>query len=388
MKKILLGVSGGIAAYKIPELVRLLVKESAIVKTILTESSTRFCTKEAIAALSGDSVYSGLFEPVFLDEGHTELAKWPDVFVVAPATANTIAKLSLGVADNLLTTTYLASQSPKLIVPSMNTDMYDADALQKNLKILGSRGAFVLPPDIGELACKTYGIGRMPDPHVIVEAVFRTAGPSPLKGKRVVVSAGGTIEPLDDIRFLTNRSSGKMGVALARAAYRMGAEVSLIIGRSSVCPLPPVTIIHVDTIESFQSAYARLAPQADYFVAAAAIGDFIPVKKVKGKLDRTNGGFNLEFKSSEDLLAEISKKKKRNQKMVGFALETDLDETSARAKLRDKHLDAIFLNQSTAMGADVNGGVALSPGGKRQVFKSMPKQDLAQNLWEWIGALN
>lgn len=270
----------------------------------------------------------------------------------------------------------------------MNTDMFDSETLQKNLQTLASRGVDILPPDIGELACKTYGAGRMPDPHVIVEAAFRTAGPRPLNGKRVVVSAGATIEPLDDVRILSNRSSGKMGVALARTAYRMGADVSLIIGGSSVCPLPPVHIIHAGTIDSFQAAYARLAPQADYFVAAAAIGDFIPVKKVKGKLNRANGGLHLELKSSEDLLAKISKMKKKNQKFVGFALETDLDEASAKAKLRDKQLDAIFLNQSSAIGADVNGGVALSAIGKRQVFKQMPKQELAEKLWAWIGALN
>lgn len=388
MKKVLLGVSGGIAAYKIPELVRLLVKEKVAVKTILTENALRFCARDAVAALSGDSVYTGIFEPVFLEEGHTELALWPDVFVVAPATANTIAKLALGVADNLLTTTYLASRIPKLVVPSMNSEMYDAEALQKNLNTLEQRGATILPPDIGDLACKTVGVGRMPDPGVIVEAAFRTAGPRPLQGKRVVVSAGATAEPLDDVRILTNRSSGKMGVAIARAAYRMGADVSLVLGKSSVCPLPPVDIVHADTIDSFRKAYSRLAPQADYFIATAAIGDFLPRKTAKGKLKRENGSFQMEFTSSPDLLAEISKQKKRGRKVVGFALETELNETAAKTKLRDKHLDAIFLNRNDAMGADTNGGVAFSAGGRRQVFEPMPKGDLAGKLWDWFGALD
>ncbi|OGH56269.1 MAG: hypothetical protein A3G34_06215 [Candidatus Lindowbacteria bacterium RIFCSPLOWO2_12_FULL_62_27] len=388
MKKVLMGVSGGIAAYKIPELVRLLVKERAAVKTLMTETSTRFCTRDAIAALSGDSVYTGIFEPLFLEEGHTELARWPDIFVIAPATANTIAKLALGVADNILTTTFLASGVPKLIVPSMNTQMYDAEALQKNLNDLRARGAAVLPPDVGDLACKTYGAGRMPDPAVLLEAIFRAAGPRPLEGKRVVVSAGATVEPLDDVRVLTNRSSGKMGVAIARAAYRRGADVSLILGRSSVCPLPPVDIVHADSIDSFRRAYARLAPKSDYFVAAAAVGDFIPAKSVRGKIKRTNGRLTLEFKSSPDLLAEISRAKKQGQKILGFALESSLDEKAARRKLQEKHLDAVFLNRASAMGADLNAGIGLSAGGRRRVFKQMPKERLAAEFWTWVEALN
>lgn len=388
MKKVLLGVCGGIAAYKIPELIRLFVKEGCNVKSILTENAQRFCTKDAISALSGDSVYTGIFEPVFLDEGHTELAKWPDVFLVAPATANTITKLALGVADNLLSTTYLASQTPKLIAPSMNTEMYDNEALQKNLALLQKNGAMILQPDVGELACKTYGIGRMPDPHVIVEAAFRAAGPSPLKGKRVVVSAGATTEPVDDVRILTNRSSGKMGSELARVAYRMGADVSLILGRSTVCPLPPVEIVHADTIESFGTAYSRLFPKADYFIATAAIGDFLPARTHQGKMKRSKEGITLELKPSQDLLANISKKKTPGQKIIGFALESELDEAGAKSKLKEKRLDAIFLNQTSAMGADVNSGIVLSSNGKRQVFKPMAKNKLAQLLWDWFRSLN
>lgn len=388
MKKILLGVSGGIAAYKIPELVRLLVKENCAVKTILTQTAARFCAKDAVAALSGDSVYTGIFEPVFLEEGHTELAKWPDVFAVAPATANTIAKLALGVADNLLTTTYLASVTPKLIVPSMNTDMYNSRALQENIKTLREQGAVVLPPDVGDLACKTYGVGRMPDPATILEAIFRTAGPSPLSGKHVVVSAGATVEALDDVRVLTNRSSGKMGVALAKAAYRLGADVSLILGQSQDMPLPPVEIIRADSIESFRAAYSRLAPKADFFIAAAAIGDFVPASTVKGKMKRTNGSLDLKLKPSHDLLAEISKKKKKSQKIIGFSLESRLDEPAARAKLKEKNLDAIFLNETEAMGNDFNAGIALSASGKRLSFAKSPKLDLAGKLLEWVAALN
>ena len=388
MKKILLGVSGGIAAYKIPELVRLLVKEHCQVKTILTQNATRFCTKDTIAALSGDSVYTGIFEPAFLEEGHTELAKWPDVFVVAPATANTIAKLALGVADNLLSTTCLASNAPKLIVPSMNTDMYDADALQRNLNTLRSKHVEVMPPDVGDLACKTYGVGRMPDPSSIVESIFRAAGPRSLQGKCVVVSAGATIEPLDDVRVITNRSSGKMGAALARAAFRMGADVSLILGRSEVCPLPPVAVVHAESIESFRAAYAKLAPKADYFVAAAAVGDFVPAEPKRGKMKRGAGNLTLQLRPSPDLLAEISKRKRRGQTFVGFALEPKLDESPALSKLKDKNLDAVFLNRIDAMGGDQNGGVAMTASGKRRVFKRMHKALLAEKLWEWIVALD
>lgn len=386
MKKILLGASGGIAAYKIPELARLFVKEGCAVKTILTPSAARFCTKDAIAALTGDSVYSGIFEPVFLEEGHTELAKWPDVFVVAPATANTTAKLTLGVADNLLTTTFLASPARKLVVPSMNTEMYDAEALQKNLQSLAARGASVLPPDTGDLACKTYGVGRMPDPWVIVEAAWRAAGPGTLNGKRVVVSAGGTVEPIDDVRLLTNRSSGKMGAALARAAYRLGADVTLILGRSEVCPAPPVRIVRADSIDAFRSAYRNLAATADFFVAAAAVGDFVPAGPEKGKIPR-GGGISLRLKPSADLLAEIAADKVPGRIVVGFALEDSLDERKAKSKMAGKKLDAVFLNTTAALAADASSGVLLCSSGRKKTFKRMPKGDLAESFWEFLASL-
>lgn len=387
MKKVLLGVSGGIAAYKIPELVRLFAKAGCAVKTIMTEHATRFCTRESVAALSGDAVYTGIFEPVFLEEGHTELAKWPDVFVVAPATANTVAKLALGVADNLLTTTCLASVAPKLIVPSMNTAMYDADALRENLAALKQRGAHILTPDVGDLACKTYGVGRMPDPAAIVEAAFRAAGVRPLKGKRVVISAGASAESIDDVRILTNRSGGKMGVALARAAYRLGADVTLILGRSCVCPVPPVEIVPVESIASFQDAYRRLMPGADYVVAAAAIGDFLPAGKAKGKIKRATAPTDLKLSPAPDLIAEAARKKRTGQTFVGFALESELNEAAAKTKLRDKKLDAIFLNSAKAMGSDQNGGVALSAHGKRKAFRTIGKLELAEQLWVWILSL-
>ncbi len=388
MKRVLLGVSGGIAAYKIPELVRLLVKSGCSVKTILTDSAAHFCAKDAIAALSGDSVYTGVFEPVFLDEGHTELAKWPDVIVVAPATANTIAKLALGVADNLLTTTYLASAAPKLIVPSMNTRMYDADALQKNLSEMRAGGALTMPPDVGDLACRTYGVGRMPEPANIIEAAFRASGSRPLDGKRVIISAGASVESIDDVRTITNRSSGKMGAALARAAYRLGADVTLILGRAAVCPLPPVKIIPVESIRDFREAYAETQPYADYLIATAAIGDFVPAKKIKGKIRRGNLPLRLELSPSPDLIAEVARKKQHGQTIVGFALESELNERAARQKLREKKLDAIFLNSAAAMGADRNGGVALSAAGDRRVFRTVSKLDLAGQLWLWLISLN
>ncbi|MBI4177828.1 bifunctional phosphopantothenoylcysteine decarboxylase/phosphopantothenate--cysteine ligase CoaBC [bacterium] len=388
-RRVLLGVSGGIAAYKIPELVRLFVKEGCAVKTLLTPNAERFCAKAAIAALSGDSVYSGLFEPVFLEEGHTELAKWADVFVIAPATANTIAKLALGVSDNLLTTTFLASPSRKLIVPSMNTEMYDAAALQANLKKLSETGAEVLPPDVGDLACKTYGAGRMPDPSTIVEAFYRAAGPGTLRGKTVVVSAGASVEALDDVRVITNRSSGKMGTALARAAYRLGADVTLILGRSEVCPLPPVRIVRVDTIDSFAAAYRRFASGADYFLAAAAIGDFIPARPARGKLKRRTAELRVSFRPSPDLISDLAARgvAARPKRVIGFALETDLDERAARAKLSEKNLDAIFLNAASALGSDENRVVALAPKAVRKSFSRMSKLALSLRLFEWLDGL-
>lgn len=387
MANILLCVTGGIAAYKIPELIRRLVKDKCRVKTILTECGAKLCAPDAIRAVSGDSVYTDLFAPVFLEEGHTKLADWADALVVAPATANTIAKLALGISDNLLTTTYLASDCPKLIVPAMHSEMFQSNVTQKNLKTLEAQGDIILPPETGELASGDYGIGRMPGVGIIADAAIRAAaGDTALCGKTVVISAGATAEPIDDVRIITNRSSGKMGIALARAAYRMGADVVLLWAGPDTHALPPVCVIRAQTVEEMQTAYRRLAPKADLFIAAAAIGDFIPAKTVRGKIKRGGKNISLEFKAAPDLLADAAKRKKRGQIFVGFALETVLDEKSAKSKLLDKKLDVIFLNTVAAMGADRAGGILVDTQGRREAFDAMPKSDLAENILKWITA--
>lgn len=386
-RRILLGVSGGIAAYKIPELVRMLVKEGCEVRVILTPHAEKFVTVETLQTLSGNPVYTGVFEPVFLEEGHTELARWADLFCVAPVTANTLAKLTLGAADNLLTTTWLAATCVKLLVPAMNTEMLGAEATQRNIETLRRHGVFVMPTDVGELACKTVGPGRLPDLESILEAMLRLSGPRSLQGKDIVISAGATQEAIDDVRVITNRSSGRMGVALAREASRRGGDVTLLLGHADVEPPAGVRVERAESVTDLGELYKKHAAHADIFVAAAAVGDYLP-ERHPGKIQQA-GGLRLDFKDAPDLIAAIARSRARTQVLIGFALEASAaDEAAALKKLQEKNLDAIFLNSVAAMGAEGSGGVGLTRAGGRHAFESKPKPALAADFWNWAETLS
>lgn len=381
-RRILLGVSGGIAAYKIPELVRLLVKEGCEVKVILTPSAEKFVTAETLQTLSGNPVYTGVFEPVFLEQGHTELARWADLFCVAPVTANTLAKLALGAADNLLTTTWLAATGPKLLAPAMNSDMLAAPATQRNIETLRRHGVFVLPSDVGELACKTVGPGRLPEPDVILEAILKLSGPGTLLGKDIVISAGATQEAIDDVRVITNRSSGRMGIELAREAARRGADVTLLLGHTDVEPPSGIRVERAQSVEELGELYKKHAAHADIFVAAAAVGDYLP-DRLSGKI-KHGGDLHLDLRAAPDLIASIAHPRARQQVLIGFALEpSTADEPAALKKLKEKNLDAIFLNSLDAMGAAGAAGVGLTRAGGRRAFAEKPKAELAADFWSW-----
>lgn len=381
-RRILLGVSGGIAAYKIPELVRMLIKEGCDVRVILTPSAEKFVTVETLQTLSGNPVYTGVFEPVFLERGHTELARWADLFCVAPVTANTLAKLALGAADNLLTTTWLAATCPKLLVPAMNTEMLGAAATQRNIETLRRHGVFILPTDVGELACKTVGPGRLPELEIILEAILKLSGTRSLVGKDIVISAGATQEAIDDVRVITNRSSGRMGIELAREAARRGGDVTLLLGHSDVEPPAGIRVERAQSVEELGGLYRKHAAHADIFIAAAAVGDYLPERQ-EGKLKR-GGDLHLDMHAAPDLIASIAQQRARSQVLIGFALEPSAsDEPAALKKLKEKNLDAIFLNSIDAMGAEGAGGVGLTRTGVRHAFEAKPKSELAADFWNW-----
>lgn len=354
-KNILLGITGGIAAYKTAFLVRLLIKEGASVKVILTRGALSFVSPLTLATLSKNPAY---FDFVKEEDGsldwnnHVELALWADLMVIAPATANTLSKMASGTCDNLLLATYLSAKCPVFFAPAMDLDMYRHPATKKSIETLLSFGNLLIPPASGELASGLEGEGRMAEPEEIRDILRRfLAGSLPLKGKKVLITAGPTQEALDPVRFIGNHSSGLMGYELAEAAAASGAEVVLISGptqlhvRNSDIKLLQV----VSAREMYKAAMAEY-PDADIAICAAAVADFRPKKAAGQKIKKTASGLNMELVRNPDILQTMGETKK-NQFLVGFALETENEVENAKSKLRNKHLDAIVLNSLNDSGA-------------------------------------
>ncbi|HEV2787104.1 MAG TPA: bifunctional phosphopantothenoylcysteine decarboxylase/phosphopantothenate--cysteine ligase CoaBC, partial [Solirubrobacteraceae bacterium] len=366
MARILLGVSGGIAAYKALELVRLATAAGHAVRVVQTPASRRFVGAASFAGLTGAPVLVDEFErdpargafpgdapPEHDPIGHLELAANADILVVAPASANTIAKLAAGLADNLLTSVALASTCPLLVAPAMNSQMWAHPATQANVALLRARGATVLEPDTGRLASKgEEGAGRLPEPAVLLEAIealTRPAVPAPsadLVGLRVLVTAGGTREPIDAVRFVGNRSSGRMGFALASEAAALGAAVTVIAANVSLERDPRVTYIDVQTAAQLQVACAAAFESADVLLMAAAVADFRPVRSIAGKLKKGDEEhLRVELERTPDILAALAAARRPDQTLVGFAAEHgDGALDYARGKLERKRLDAVVLN--------------------------------------------
>lgn len=354
-KNILLGITGGIAAYKTAFLVRLLIKDGASVRVILTRGALSFVSPLTLATLSRNPAY---FDFVKEEDGsldwnnHVELALWADLMVIAPATANTLSKMASGTCDNLLLATYLSAKCPVFFAPAMDLDMYRHPATKKSIETLISFGNHMIPPNSGELASGLEGEGRMAEPEEIRDILRQfLAGTMPLKGKKVLITAGPTQEALDPVRFIGNHSSGLMGYELAEAAATSGAEVVLISGPTQLrVRHNGIKLLQVVSArEMYQAAMAEY-PDTDIAICAAAVADFRPKEAAGQKIKKTASGLNIELVRNPDILQTMGETKK-NQFLVGFALETENEVENAKSKLRNKHLDAIVLNSLNDSGA-------------------------------------
>jgi phosphopantothenoylcysteine decarboxylase / phosphopantothenate---cysteine ligase len=370
-KQVLLGVTGGIAAYKAPDLVRRLREHGAEVRVVLTRSAARFVTPLTFQAVSAHSVRGGLWdEAAEAAMSHIELARWANLVLIAPATADFLARLATGLADDLLTTLCLATEAPIIAAPAMNRVMWAHPATQENARRLAARGVSLLGPDTGEQACGESGEGRMLEPAEIVAAlasVSRQGGA--VAGQCILITAGPTREALDPVRYLTNRSSGKMGYAVAAAAARAGAEVVLVSGPVSLSPPPGVRVIAVETAAQMREAVRAELPRATVFIAAAAVADYRPAHPATQKLKKHAGEMVVELVRNPDILAEVAASTPRPF-VVGFAAETEEVEANARLKLEQKSLDMIAANQvgqDCGFDREDNALVVLWPGGRQDL---------------------
>ena len=343
-KEIVLGVTGGIAAYKACEIIRELKGEGANVITILTASGSQFLTPLTLQTLSKNPVVMDLWNLISESEiGHISLAQRAHLLLIAPATGNILGKIRGGIADDMLSTVVMATAAPVVLAPAMNTQMYASAAVRENVAVLRSRGFLFVEPDEGELACGTVGPGRLAAVGKIVEMVRIVLAEKILKGKKVVVSAGPTAESIDPVRFLSNRASGKMGFALARAARRFGADVTLVSGPTALADPYFMKTVHVRTAEEMQTAVDRESADADAIVMCAAVADFRAARISPTKIKKDGGGWNLELSPTVDILDRLGRDKGRRV-LVGFAAETGDIEQNAIGKMRKKNLDAIVAN--------------------------------------------
>ena len=356
-RKIVLGVTGGIAAYKSAEVVSRLRHLGAEVHVIMTRNATEFVAPLAFQTLSANQVVTDTFSaPEYWNVEHVALAKLAEVFVIAPATANILAKMANGIADDMLSTTVLATGAPILAAPAMNTGMWTAPATQQNVKTLKERGVRMIGPDSGKLACGDEGAGRMSEPEAIVEEICRIlANRQDLAGEKVLITAGATRERLDPVRFITNDSSGKMGFAIAEAARDRGAEVTVIRGSVTAEVPAGIRVITIESAEDLYDAMMRETPAQDVIIQAAAVCDYRPAVRRDRKIKKENGcDLMLQLKENPDIAKAVGERKRSGQTLVGFAAETDNVRKNAKSKLKKKNLDMIVANDVTKPGAGFN----------------------------------
>jgi len=399
-KHILVGVTGGIAAYKVCYLVRELRKAGADVKVVMTEAATRFVSPLTFSALSGHDVASDLWthqQSTGSDIGtqHIDLAYWADLFVIAPASANTIAKLTYGLSDNLLTIVALASQCPLVLAPTMDADMYINPVTQANIMRLRERGFFIIPPEEGEHASGLKGPGRLPEIEAIIRVIESVLDKSvkDFVGKKILVTAGPTYEPIDPVRFVSNRSSGRMGFALANAAALRGATVTLITGPVHLETPRNVTRIDVESAAEMHKAVGLHAKKADAIIMAAAVADYTPQVPAPSKIKkgRDTEPLRLALQKTPDILQSLGQKKTKGQILVGFALETEDELRNAKQKLKTKNLDLIILNsladKGAGFGADTNVVTIIDKKGTAEKLPLMSKFDVANEILNRLGKL-
>ena len=392
-KKIVLGVTGSIAAYKAAMLVRLLVKEGAEVQVVMTPAAKEFITPLTLSTLSGRPVLCDFFHA---ESGawnsHVELGLWADAMVIAPATASTIGKMAAGIADNLLVTTYLSMKAPVFIAPAMDLDMYAHKATQSNLALLKQRGDNIIEAASGELASHLCGKGRMEEPEEIVKQLggFFLTGLQ-LKGKKVLVTAGPTYEKIDPVRFIGNYSSGKMGFAIADECARRGADVTLVAGPVSIeCEQKTVKRVNVETAREMHEAASAAFPACDVAILSAAVADYRPATEASEKIKRTTAGMTIELEANPDIAASLGAQKSKGQLLVGFALETNNGEEHARAKLNKKNLDFIVLNsledKGVGFSCDTNKVTIIDREGKSD-YPLKSKKDVAKDIVSYMSKL-
>ncbi len=388
-KFIVIGITGSIAAYKAAELVSCLKKRGAQVQCIMTKAAQAFLTPLTFRTLSQNPVITELFaEPQCWNVEHVGLAEAADLFVVAPATANLMAKVCYGIADDFLTTTILATKAPILFAPAMNVNMYFNTVTQKNIARLKEQGHLFIEPEQGYLACGTQGQGRLASLDLILAKIEeQLVWEKPLQGKKVLVTAGPTRESLDPVRFLTNRSSGKMGYALAKQAHLLGAEVFLISGPTELQPFPGVNCIKIETAREMYETVLRYAEDCQVLIKAAAVADYRPKERQQEKIKKQPGEIVLELTRNPDILAELGKNK-GEKILVGFAAETEKVVFSAAEKARKKHLDFIVANDVTQEGAgfacDTNIVSFVFPDGKIKELGKMSKDEVAKAILQEV----
>jgi phosphopantothenoylcysteine decarboxylase/phosphopantothenate--cysteine ligase len=386
-KRILLGVTGGIAAYKAAEVARRLLMAGAQVKVVMTGAAQEFVGPLTFQALTREKVGTAMFGPESEPGEHISLAQQVDAIVVAPATANFIGKVAAGIGDDLLTTIMLAATRPVLICPAMNVEMWANPVVQDNLARLRVRGYLVMEPAAGPLACGAVGLGRLPEPDLIVEAGARLLSPSDLAGRRVLVTAGPTHEDFDPVRFLTNRSSGKQGYALARVAWRRGADVTLVSGPSALAAPYGVNRIMVRTARDMQAAVVERFPEADVLLMAAAVSDYRPTQAEIRKIKRGRDEMQFHLTQNPDILKQVTPLKSR-QIVVGFAAETHDLESEARRKMREKHLDLIVANDvnrpESGFQVDTNEVTLIPREGEAVPLPLMSKEEVAARILDQV----
>ena len=390
-KKIVLGVCGGIAAYKSVEFLRLLIKSGAEVQVVMTSNAGHFVGPMTFEALSRKKVCSSLFQPS--DDAsiqHIQWAETADAVVIAPATANIIGKLAHGIADDALSTFMLAVTCPVMICPSMNTNMYASQQVQSNLQSLKNMGYQVVDPAAGELACGTVGPGRLPEPELIMDMLTSLMAPKDLRGKNILITAGPTREAIDPVRFISNPSSGKMGYAIARAAEIRGANVFLISGPTALTAPPNVRVSQVTTAAEMTAAVLDFMGHADIIVKCAAVADYRPVSAFDQKIKKEKALLEMKLERTQDILKLVAQRKDK-QIVVGFAAETqDLDQFAVK-KLEGKSLDMIVGNligrQGTGFGSDTNQVTLYYKDGRRESIGLMPKEDLAHVILDRISGI-
>ena len=391
-KNILLGVTGGIAAYKIANLASMLKKQSANVKVIMTENACQFITPMTFETLTAQKVYTDTFDRNFeFKVDHIELGKWADVFFIAPATANVIGKLANGIADDMLTTTALAMRCPIVVSPAMNTAMFENKVVKHNIMKLRTYGMDIIRPASGHLACGDTGAGKMPEPEMLLEYIKRAAyQKKDLVGKKVCVSAGPTREAIDPVRYISNNSTGKMGVEIAKMAAYRGAKVSLVMGPSNVFVPDFINRIDIKSAEDMYEEIMKISDSQDIIIKAAAVADYTPANYSDEKIKKKDGDLSIELSRTKDILKELGERKENNPKkqfICGFSMETENMEENSKNKLAKKNADMIVANnvkvEGAGFGTDTN-VVTIFTKDKEIRLDKLSKTEVAEKIFDEI----